>query len=87
MNSGFTSNEDFRRRTIDRGPDSGSWLATCTYARESDGHVDSLTGPRRLGGSDQMPDSLTREGGCAIQDEILKPTQWAISLRAIYGAA
>jgi len=34
-----------------------------------------------------MPDSLTREGGCAIQDEILKPTQWAISLRAIYGAA
>lgn len=29
-----------------------------------------------------MPDSLTREDGCAIQDEILKRTQ-----RAIYGAA
>jgi hypothetical protein len=34
------------------------------------------------GGPDQMPDSLTREDGCVIQDEILKPTQGTI-----YGAA
>ncbi len=45
MNSGFTSNEDFRRRTIDRGPDQGLGLPLANMHVRAMGTSTASLGP------------------------------------------
>jgi hypothetical protein len=45
MNSGFTSNEDFRRRAIDRGPDQGLGLPLAHMHVRATGTSTASLGP------------------------------------------